>query len=185
MKPNRDLSEHIAKELAAIESEIGQLREKLRALDAQRERLKTTQCVLLRLQGKKQAQACQPSSNSSETRNGSCGARYFHSEGQTVALVRYLYGKSGGSSVVEAAKQTGIATRRTRTAFERLRENGLMTRSGNEYALTQKGMAAWQESPLYGWESNGSHCSSGRRLASDLLRRVGKTVARPLLGLPR
>lgn len=157
MKPNRDLSEHIAKELAAVESAIGQLREKLRALDAQRERLKTTQCVLLKVRGKKPVQSRQSSSTRANTRNGACVARYFHSEGQTVRLVRYLYARSGGSSVVEAAKQTGVAYRRTRTAFERLCENGLMTRSGQEYALTQKGIAAWQESPLYGWESDHSH----------------------------
>jgi len=151
MKHSRDTSKQIDKELAAVESEITQRRQKLRVLEAQREKLKTAQSVLLDLQGKTPLSG-QPLVAKAETQNVIDGRRCFHAEGQTASLVRYVYGKGTGSTVLEAAKRSGVSTRRTRAAFERLCKSGMMSRSGNEYALTQKGIAAWQESPLFGWE---------------------------------
>jgi hypothetical protein len=43
MKHSRDVSDQIAKHLAAVESDLAQLRQKLRVLDAKRERLRTAQ----------------------------------------------------------------------------------------------------------------------------------------------
>jgi site-specific recombinase XerD len=47
-----ELSEQIAKTLTAVENEIAQLRNNLRMLEIQRERLRTTQSVLLEFDGK-------------------------------------------------------------------------------------------------------------------------------------
>ena len=150
MKDSHDLCKDIANELAAVESELGKLREKQRTLESQRDRLKTAQSVLREFQGKKSDRTRPQSESKMETPKSKNNARFFNSEGHTVKLVRFLYGKRSGSAVVEAAKFTGVTTRRTRTAFERLRGNGLMNRSGNEYVLTPKGIAAWEDSPLFG-----------------------------------
>ena len=152
MNRSRDESNRIAKELAAVDSEITHLREKLRVLHIQRDRLQTAQTVLLELQGEKTASRRSTGGGQAENQKTRGVSRAFHYEGQTAALVRYVYQKGNGCTVVEAAKRTGISTLRTRPAFERLRSSGYMIRSGNEYALTQKGIAAWQESPLFDWD---------------------------------
>ena len=151
MKNSRTPSTRIARKLAAVEREIAQVRETLRVLDARRERLRTAQSVLMELQSQKQDQSPTPSCTEAAPRK-SGGPRPFHSEGQTSGLVRYLYAKSNGSAVLEAARHTGVPAHRTRVAFERLCASGLMIRSGKQYALTTKGIAAWQESPLFGRE---------------------------------
>ena len=66
MKPSRDASEQIARELAAVEREITQLHAKLRVLEAQRDRLRTAQSVLLEMTGESPEQSGQPSSTGEE-----------------------------------------------------------------------------------------------------------------------
>jgi len=150
MKDSRDLFQQISDSLAAIESELTQVQEKQRVLEAKRERLKTTQGVLLELQGEKTTK--QHGSDRSHTDDQKTGgnSRAFRSEGQTATLIRYVYGKSGSSTVIEASKRTGVSMRRTRTAFDRLRASGYMVRSGEEFTLTRKGVEAWRNSPLFG-----------------------------------
>ena len=150
MKDSRDLFQRITDSLAAVESEITHLRDKARMLDTMRERLKKAQSVLIAFQGENGAIPSSPSYVQSKGQKTGGASRAFQSEGQTATRMRYVYGKSCGSTVLEAAKRTGVSTRRTWTAFERLRASGYMIRSGDEYGLTPKGIEAWQNSPLFG-----------------------------------
>jgi len=149
MKDSQDTLKKIAEELAAIESECPQLRDKLCALETRHEHLRITQSVLLGYQDEKSCKAEETCATKTNERNTNKKARFFQSEGQTTTLVRHLYVKGIGSTVIEASRHTGISTRRTRTAFDRLVVRGLMIRSHNVYALTPRGMAAWQTSPLF------------------------------------
>lgn len=149
MKNSRVLCKQIAKKRAGIESEIAALREKLRTLDAQRERLRITHSELLELQGKQKRKTRDPSTAEPDGKKRKFPGRFFRSVGQTAKLMRYLYVSDSGGTVVEAARRTGVSTRRTRTAFERLCASGHLVRSGDRYALTQTGIAAWQNSPLF------------------------------------
>lgn len=149
MTDSRDLFQQITNSLADIESEKTYVREKLRILDEKSEKLKTAQAVLLELQGDKSTKRRDHSKSAGEKKKQG-PSRAFRSEGQTAALIRYVYGKGGGCTVIEASKRTGVSMRRTRTAFDRLRESGYMVRSGEEFTLTRKGIEAWQNSPLFG-----------------------------------
>jgi hypothetical protein len=149
MKDSQDTFKKIAEELAAIERELPQLRDKLCTLETRQKDLRITQSVLLGFQSEETHRPEESFSRRSKERNGESTSRFFQSEGQTTTLVRYLYAKGTGSTVVEAARHTGISTRRTRTAFDRLESRGLMIRSEKIYALTPKGIAEWQNSPLF------------------------------------
>jgi hypothetical protein len=149
MKDSRDLYQQISESLAAIDSELIHIRDKQREHEAKRERLKTAQGVLLELQGADLGERHSSATSQTKDEMTRVNSRAFHSEGQTVALIRFLYGKNGGSTVIDASKRTGVSMRRTRTSFDRLRAGGYMVRSGQEFTLTRKGIEAWQNSPLF------------------------------------
>jgi hypothetical protein len=179
MNHTHHLSEQIADKLAAVERKMARLRERLHALEAKKNRLKMAQSVLLEFLGERQPESDQPSCTQPELGRHAGRRRHFHSEGQTAMLVRYLYANRRGATVIEAAQHAGVPTRRTRTAFDRLCNGGLLTRSGSHYALTQNGKAAWEASPLFGRGGYGNQTQPAVQLATSTDKIIEEASVHP------
>jgi CRP-like cAMP-binding protein len=147
MTDNLNAYEMISRELVVLESDLVTLRQKVQTVGVKRDRFRAALTVLEELASKKRGRARRPKSTNATTRNGQ--TRSFTREGITVTLVRHLYEQNDSITAREATERTGVSARRMWTTLGRLRKSGLVHRSGKKYSLTPRGIAAWQESPLF------------------------------------
>jgi predicted HTH transcriptional regulator len=149
MTDNLNVAKMISRELAAIESHLTKLRQKVQTVEVKRDRFRAALAVLDELKSKMRGHARRPQSTNAPTQNRQAASRSFTREGITVKLVRHLYEQNGSITAREATERTGVSARRMWTTLGRLRKSGLVHRSGKKYTLTPRGIAAWQASPLF------------------------------------